>query len=120
LALDGQGGADYFADYAQWEMVGKSRLVPSAPPPPARAAAAASTAAPAPRMTTAERREWKGIEEKIAEAETHVASLEKSLEDPAVASDHMRLQQCWDDLASAKTAVTALYERWAELDAKQG
>jgi ATP-binding cassette subfamily F protein uup len=117
LALDGEGGARLFADYAQWETVGKpSAVAVSSPPKPL-----ATAAAPLPaRMSTAERREWKGIEEKISAAEGHVTSLEKMLTDPTVASDQIRLQQCWDDLAAAKEAVSSLYDRWAELDAKQG
>lgn len=119
LALDGQGGARYFASYAQWESAEKTRDLESSPNAPAPAQPKASASQPS-RMSAAERREWKVIEDKISAAEAHVADLEKLLTDSAVASDHLRLQQCWDDLAAAKDAVSRLYGRWAELDAKQG
>jgi ATP-binding cassette subfamily F protein uup len=73
----------------------------------------------ASRLSTAERREWKGIEAQIEAAEQRVTDLEARLHDLAVASDHLRLQQCWDDLALAKAAVSALYARWEELDVRQ-
>lgn len=114
LALDGEGGARFFADYAQWQSHTRP-VVASAPPSTARTAAA-----PASRLSTAERREWKNIEEKIEAAEQHVADLETMLTDPVVASDHVRLQQCWNDLEAGKQAVTHLYARWEELEAKQG
>jgi hypothetical protein len=40
------------------------------------------------------------------------------LEDPKVVSDPKRLQQSLDELDSAQTVLDALYERWAELEAK--
>lgn len=115
LALDGAGGARFFADYAQWQANAQP-----APPKPLPAASSKPASAPAGRLTTAERRERKGIEGKIEAAEQRVASLETMLTDSAVASDHLRLQQCWDDLEAAKQIVLQLYARWEELEAKQG
>ena len=113
LSLDGKGGARFFADYAQWQ-------ANASPAPISAAPAGPKQSTPAPRLSAAERREWKGIEDKIEAAEQQVAALEAMLTDPAVASDHGRLQQCWDDLEAAKQAVTDLYARWEELEAKQG
>ena len=39
--------------------------------------------------------------------------------DPAVASDPVRLPQCWQELHDAQDEVTRLYARWEELEAKQ-
>ncbi len=117
LALDSLGGARFFADLGQWEANSRPLAEPPRIKPPSPA-----PAKPAPganRMSTSERREWKGIEEKIEAAETRVRDLEAHLVDPQVASDAARLQQCWDDLQAAKDAVTGLYARWEELDALQ-
>ena len=118
LALDGdgRGGAHVFADYAQWQ---RSAAQPPAAP---RRDVLSSAATPQPssgRLSTAERREWKQIEDKIEAAEARVAEIQAQLEDPAVVTNPTRLQQNWDDLATAKDDVTRLYERWAELEAKQ-
>ena len=70
LALDGQGGAGFFADYDQWE---QHQRRPATPEP-------TKPKAPAPsshRLTTAERREWKGIEAQIEAAEQRVQSCSR-------------------------------------------
>ncbi len=116
LALDGRGGAAYFTGLAQWEAAQK--------PPPVAAPVAAmrpKAAAPAPnRLSTAERRELGQMESKIEAAEGAVAALERQLEDPAVASNAVRLQEVWNALPDARDQVLALYARWEELEAKKG
>ncbi|MDQ2800515.1 MAG: ABC transporter C-terminal domain-containing protein, partial [Armatimonadota bacterium] len=72
------------------------------------------------RLSTAERRELGQIEGKIEAAEEEVAALERQMEDPAVASDAVRLHEVWDALPIAREKVTALYARWEELEAKRG
>ncbi len=121
LALDGAGAARHFADYSQWERTRAAAAATavnqesSAPRP--------KSAAPAPTpfavLTAAERRELREIEGKIEAAEANAAVLEQQLQDPAVASDHARLQEVWDRLPAAREAVTRLYARWEELEARQ-
>ncbi|MBV9850796.1 MAG: ABC-F family ATP-binding cassette domain-containing protein [Armatimonadetes bacterium] len=119
LALDGRGGARFYADYDQWE---QHQRRPTTPEPVKRAASPAPRPRPpaANRMTTAERREWKQMEEKIEAVEARVEALKREMEDPSVASDPVRLPQCWQDLQDAEAEVARLYARWEELDAKQG
>ena len=82
---------------------------------------ALAAAAPAPnRLSTSERRELAGMETKIEAAEEAISAMEKSLEDPAVASDAAKLHEVWNALPPARDAVTALYARWEELEAKRG
>ena len=115
LALDGRGGAAHFASFAQWE----ATQLP--PPAPVAARPKAAAAAPAPnRLSTSERRELAGIEAKIEAADEAVSALERSLENPAVASDAAKLQEVWNALPPARDAVTALYARWKELEARKG
>ena len=117
LALDGQGGAGFYADYSQWESHQRRAVTPEAKRP-APEAPKASTPAPS-RMTSAERREWKGIEAQIETADQRVEDLKREMDDPAVASDPVRLPQCWQELHDAQEEVTRLYARWEELEAKQ-
>lgn len=119
LALDGQGGTADFTGLGQWEAAQK-------PPPPAAAAPAAALRpkAPAPpppgRLSTSERRELGQMEAKIEAAEAAVTTLERQMEDPAVASDATRLQEVWNALPAARDAVSALYARWEELETLRG
>jgi len=117
LALDGRGGAVLVADYPQWERL-RAR-----PAPPERAMSkptAPPAASAAPRLSSAERRELSRIEEKIEAAEGRVAELEARLQDPAVASDHLKLQAAWDDVQAGRQAVAELYARWEALETKRG
>jgi ATP-binding cassette subfamily F protein uup len=65
-----------------------------------------------------ENREWETIEQKIAEAEATVTLHQRALEDPAVTRDGASLAQAYAALEQAQRVVDALYERWAELEAK--
>src|SRR3989441_421387 len=115
LALDGEGGTETFADYAQWE-------------------AARRAAAPAPRKATSptpererarpkrlgyrEQREWDGMEQAILDAEGAVEACQREADDPTIASDPTALQQRYAALEAARAEVDRLYARWAELEAK--
>jgi ABC transport system ATP-binding/permease protein len=116
LALDGHGGAGTFADYAQWE---SAREAP-APAPRKRSEPAPSRERERPRrLGYLEQREWDGMEAAILEAEGAVAACRAAVEDPAVASDPIALQQRVAALEAARAEVDRLYARWAELDAKR-
>ena len=59
------------------------------------------------------------MEEKILAAETEVSELEAKLSRPEVLGDHRQLSTTSASLATAQATVARLYERWAELEAKQ-
>src|SRR6266850_1384512 len=91
VALDGQGGAETFADYAQWEGARRERALtsrltttPLAPP----------LTLPSPRRGEGEKgkrrgyleqREWDGMEAAIVEAETALEACRRAAEDPTIA-----------------------------------
>jgi ATP-binding cassette subfamily F protein uup len=118
VALDGRGGVQTFADYAQWEAARASR---------ASASTAGPTAGrePAPprgrtrRLGYLEQREWEGMEQRILEAEAAVTACETAAEAPEIAADATALQARYAELEAARAEVERLYARWAELDAKQ-
>jgi ATP-binding cassette subfamily F protein uup len=123
LALDGKGGARFFTDYEQWE---------SNQPPPEEEQDARKSAKPDSRtdsriadstmptmpkkLSTGEKKELLDMEDKIAVAEQQVHQLERKLTDPAIASNHVRLQQIMDEVAAAQQSVEKLYSRWQELE----
>ena len=116
LALDGEGGADTYADYAQWE----AARIKRAPSP--RAPAGAPPALP-PRPRTKrlgylEQREWEGMERTIVDAETAAEACRRAAEDPGIAADPAALQVRYAALEAARAEVSRLYTRWAELEAK--
>jgi ABC transport system ATP-binding/permease protein len=115
LALDDEGGAEIFADYAQWEAARA-----------ARAPSSRDTSRPAPRprprskrLGYLDQREWDGMERAILDAEADVEAYRRAAEDPGIASDPAALQTSYAALEAARARVDRLYARWAELEAKQ-
>jgi ATP-binding cassette subfamily F protein uup len=116
LALDGRGGATFFADYTQWEA---ARTTAPSPKPAASKPVAAKPAKDAKRLTYKEKQEWEQMEAKILETEDRLAAAQAAVEDPAVASDPKALQERCAALETARKDVERLYARWAELEEKQ-
>jgi ATP-binding cassette subfamily F protein uup len=116
LALDGQGGTATFADYAQWEAARRAAL-----PPPRKPGGQAPERerVRTRRLGYLEQREWEGMEQAILDAEDALAERRREVEDPAIASDSVVLQQRLAALERARAEVDRLYARWAELEAKQ-
>lgn len=120
LGLDGQGGAESFADYSQWEAWQAERTQ-----------SAKTEARSAPRTTSAnnppsktklsylEAREYAGIEERVAAAEELLQAKRVQLEDPAIASDGPRLLVAHQEMDQAQAKVDELYRRWSELEKKK-
>ncbi len=114
LGLDGQGGAESFADYAQWEAWQAERNVGED---------GSAVGALGPRFLTTgtptkkklsylEAREYATIEERVADAEQVLQAKRVQLEDPAIASDGPRLCCAGRD-GEAQKSVDELYARWA-------
>jgi ABC transport system ATP-binding/permease protein len=119
VALDGQGGAETFADYAQWEAVRAARARQARPPrDPSDRTAARERARPR-RLAYREQREWDGMEQAILDAENAAEACRLAAEDPAIATDATALQARHATLDAARAEVARLYARWAELEAKQ-
>jgi ATP-binding cassette subfamily F protein uup len=116
LALDGAGGAETFADYAQWQAARAARATEARTPVDAAPARARPRAK---RLGYLEQREWEGMEQAITEAESAVEACRRAAEDPAIASDPEALQARYQALEAAESRVDRLYARWAELEAKQ-
>ena len=125
LGLDGKGGAQPFADYAQWEQWQTQREKSDTRSDTAKTATTAQTpvtsAAPTrKKLPYLEAREYATIEQRVEEAEEFVRAQRAELEDPANATDAPHLVSAQTALDAAQQALDALYERWAELENKQG
>lgn len=119
LGLDGQGGAETFADYRQWESWQEERRrsrneseskSESGPPDwPVRAQK---------KLSYLEAREYSGIEQRITDAEQMLQTKRRALEDPAIASDGPKLMAAHAEMEAAQKDLDVLYTRWAELQEK--
>jgi ATP-binding cassette subfamily F protein uup len=123
LGLDGQGGAERFADYSQWEVWRDEQQRESkakAKPTDAAAASELKPATPKKKLSYLDSRDYQTIEGRIAEAEQALAAKRAVLEDPVVARDGIRLADAYREMEESQRAVDELYERWAELEEKLG
>jgi ATP-binding cassette subfamily F protein uup len=123
LALDGQGRAEWFADYAQWEAAqARNDRADRRPAQNRSAGADVERASPAPKrkgLTYREQKEWDTIEQKIAKAEAAVVACQTAVNDPAIVADAAALRTRYAALETAQAAVDQLYAKWAELEEKR-
>jgi len=125
LALDGGGGARYYADYQQWAKAARS---PSAAAPTssgtpsgtqAGAAARAPAASPEPakkKLSYKEQRELEAIQPEIESVESQIARVESSLASPETLANHKLLADASRGLADLQHRLATLYARWQELE----
>jgi ATP-binding cassette subfamily F protein uup len=117
LGLDGQGGAELFADYWQWEQAQlgakPAKQEKQTPAPPAQAQPAKK------KLSYLEAREWEQMEQKILTAEQQLESIRAEMQSPDVVSDAARLHACYTRLQAAESEVESLYSRWAELESRR-
>jgi ATP-binding cassette subfamily F protein uup len=114
--LDGQGGANFYADLAQWE--DRTAEMDSPPPEIARPAPDAPREDRRP-LSTRELKELKGMEDKIHAAEERHRAALAALEDPAVASDAAELIRRHETADAVQEEINALFRRWEELEARR-
>lgn len=139
LALDGDGGAEYFADYSQWEDVRASRQSPSKSRGGARSGggkdsernkanggnvslvvdvSGADKVAVKKPLSNNEKKELSGIHEKIEAAEASAEEIKERMAAPAVAANHVKLQELMTELHKAEAEVARLYSRWEDLESR--
>ncbi|MGH7131603.1 MAG: ABC-F family ATP-binding cassette domain-containing protein [Phycisphaerales bacterium] len=120
LALDGRGGARYFADYPQWQRLHKAGLLAPAPAEKPKAVVAAAEAAPArKKLSYKEQQELAGLEPAIAAAEAELKASEEELNDPDVLADHRQVAAAGHRMAETQAKLATLYARWEELEARK-
>lgn len=125
LALDGAGHAEWFADYAQWE-VAQSRKGEQPRrgeneqgEQPTRANGDGAPSQKKKGLSYKERQEWETIEGKILKAEERVIACQTAADDPAIMSAAEVLQERFAELHAAQAEVDRLYTRWSELEEKR-
>ena len=114
LALDGRGGVERFADYAQWESRARTPVASSK-----SAKASKPSGASARKLSYVDQRAWDAMEDNILAAENRLAEARSRADDVAIASDASMLQLRLAELEAAQREVDRLYAHWAELETKR-
>jgi ATP-binding cassette subfamily F protein uup len=117
LAMDGEGGVEFFAELAQWEQANQARNRKEQKTSPKSAVPA--TQPNRKKLTYLETREWEQIEDLVTRAEEALEEKRRQLEQPDVVSDPRKLTTAVAELDAAQDSVDKLYARWAELEAKR-
>ena len=116
LGLDGQGRAERFADYSQWDVWQEQRKQPKPKTQPEIRPPLASPTKKKPSYL--EVREYESIEQRVHTAEQILEQKRAALEDPSIARDGRLIEQAYREVEEAQAAVDAIYARWAELEQK--
>lgn len=118
LELDGHGGTEFFADYAQIEAAIAERKLLSKPKKPS--AAPKSKPRPTPtKLSMREQMEYDGLEAAIEQAAAAVERAKREMEDPAIVAEAEMLVQRFEAHRLAQSDLEALYHRWYELESKR-
>ena len=120
LGLDGAGGAERFADYAQWELWQEERKRAGRAVASERAGVVEVSEQVPKKLSYLEAREYAGMEQRILEAEEKLQSKKAELENPAIASDGPKLVAAHAEMEAAQKDLDMLYARWVELEEKAG
>jgi ATP-binding cassette subfamily F protein uup len=116
LGLDGQGHAERFADYSQWDVWQEQRKQPK---PKTQTEVRPPLASPTKKKPSyLEAREYESIEQRVHEAEQVLEQKRAALKDPSLARDGRLIEQAYREVEEAQAAVDAIYARWAELEQK--
>jgi len=118
LALDGEGGSEFYAELSQWEQANASKKAAPAKDA-ATAKPKAASAASKKKLSYLEMREWEQVEELIAQAEGALQAKRQELLRPEVVSNPERLISLAGEIERADAEVNRLIERWSELEAKR-
>jgi ATP-binding cassette subfamily F protein uup len=128
IGLDGLGSAGQFADYQQWEQWTRERNRQAVEKGfEATNGSGAAKAGPESEQLKArvkkklsymEAREYSSMEEKVMAAEEAASAARDAVENPAIATDAVRLQETLKRIDETQAELDALYARWAELESK--
>ncbi len=111
LALGDPERCAFYADYNQW----KNALKPEVKEEKKKVKPVPS---PSPKLSSAERNEYKRLEEKILAAEKELAQHHVLLEQDEICLNPTRLDQVCQAIALLENQIEQFYLRWYELENK--
>ncbi|HWE01814.1 MAG TPA: ABC-F family ATP-binding cassette domain-containing protein [Tepidisphaeraceae bacterium] len=122
LALDNDGGAQWFASLAQWEAaqsLADRQQAAAAKQASKPAAKEPAKGAAAKKLSYMELRELEQMEAKIMIAEEELHALQRQMEDRAILSDRNKLHEVCMKVDEAQKKVSKMYARWESLEARK-
>lgn len=123
IALDGNGGAEAYADYSQWEEDRKKTeqksVAKSVKEKPEQTEKKQREKPQQKKISYKDRLEFEKMPLMIEEAENLVRDLEEKVLQPEVVSDPAVLADVCSALKHAHDEVDRLYSRWSELEELQ-
>jgi ATP-binding cassette subfamily F protein uup len=114
MGLDGEGGAQAFAEYAQWEQAQLNKKAPKKEKDGVRQKESSGKK----RLSYLETRELETMEARIQEAEDTATAKEAALQDTAVNTNPELLRKTYEELEAVRETINDLYSRWGELTEK--
>ena len=117
VGLDGNGGAEAFADCEQWERWRRESSKRESISETKREAVVRSQEKPR-RLSYVEKREYEQIEIRIAEAEERLRRAHGEMQNREASHDPAIVQARYNEMQEAQAQVNQLFERWAELESK--
>lgn len=116
LGFDGQGKAEYFADYDQWLAMLQERDRKEPPGAPVAARDKPAAKAKPGKLSYMDQREYDQMEATILAAESRLGELEALMASPEVVTNPSQLQRYWQEQHELQTTTEQLYDRWDELE----
>ncbi len=118
LALNGQGGFEYFVGFDQFEKVMPSFYSDDSGKSGSREKKVDTRKKPESGLTGPEKRELNALPKKIEEAEASLASTQAQMNKPEIASNFAKLEELHGLQETLEKDLEKLYERWELLEAK--
>ncbi len=120
IGLDGNGAFGLFAEYEQWESwLRRLKSKKNKAEKHAKAEESRLAKVKPKKLSFKDQREYDSMEARILEAETDRDACRIQTENPAVVTDHVKLEKAYEALKSAEQIVEQLYKRWSALEALQ-
>ncbi len=119
LAIEGGGKTEFFAEYAQWQAQQTNKTTPARSEKTTSTNKASAPPQAKQRLSTAEQRELATMEQRITDAEEHVAALQAQLQIPEIVTNHIKTEALWKTIQQAEEKVVRHYKRWEELEARR-
>ncbi len=117
IGLDGNGRVGRYLDCAQWQET-QARRAEEKDQPAAKPRSKSRPRTDGTCLSSSEAKELKEMEDSILEADERLEQCKRAMEDPAIAGDHVEVQQRWEEFEAARKNVGDLYARWEFLEAK--
>ena len=118
LGLGNENEQQFFADYSQWEIASAQATKPKESQK-VQASTSSSPTISTKKLSYKEQKELEGMEKNIMNAELEIESLQKKLEEPAIAADAQKSLELYSLLGKAQHKLETLFVRWETLETQK-